>query len=41
MLIDGKNIRVVDQKTGELLRELTLDTNKDYQPPKEGNAPKP
>jgi len=34
MLIDGKDIRVVDQKTGELLRELTLDTNKDYQPQK-------
>jgi transposase InsO family protein len=34
MLIDGKEIRVVDQKTGELLRELTLDTTKDYQPQK-------
>lgn len=32
MLIDGLNIRVVDQKTGELIRELTLDTTKDYQP---------
>jgi transposase InsO family protein len=34
MLIDGKNIRVVDKKTGELLRELTLDTTRDYQPQK-------
>lgn len=34
MLIDGIEIRVVDQQTGELLRELTLDTTKDYQPQK-------
>lgn len=32
MLIDGIEIRVVDQQTGELLRELTLDTSRDYQP---------
>jgi hypothetical protein len=31
MLIDGLEIRVVDQKTGELIRELTLDPAKDYQ----------
>jgi len=29
--IDGKDIRVVDKQTGELLRELTLDTTRDYQ----------
>lgn len=34
MLIDGLEIRVVDQQTGELLRELTLDTSRDYQPQK-------
>lgn len=31
MLIDGLEIRIVNQKTGELIRELTLDTTKDYQ----------
>ena len=31
-LIADQYIRVVDQETGELLRELTLDPNKDYQP---------
>lgn len=31
MLIDGLEIRIVDKKTGELLRELTLDTSRDYQ----------
>ncbi|MEG0298711.1 MAG: hypothetical protein RR609_03900 [Aurantimicrobium sp.] len=34
MLIDGLEIRVVDQQTGELLRELILDTSRDYQPQK-------
>lgn len=34
MLVDGLEIRVVDQQTGELLRELTLDKSKDYQPQK-------
>lgn len=31
MLIDGLEIRVVDQKTGELMRELVLDPSRDYQ----------
>lgn len=31
MLIDGLEIRVVEPKTGELLRELTLDPTRDYQ----------
>jgi transposase InsO family protein len=34
MLVDGLEIRIVDQQTGELLRELTLDISKDYQPQK-------
>jgi hypothetical protein len=32
MLIDDLNVRVVNAITGELLRELTIDTNRDYQP---------
>ena len=32
LLIDGLEIRIVDPKTGELLRELTLNTSRDYQP---------
>jgi len=31
MLIQGLDIRVVNAATGEILRELTLDTSKDYQ----------
>jgi len=31
MLIDGLEIRVVEQRTGELIRELTLDPSRDYQ----------
>lgn len=34
LLVDGLEIRVVDKKTGELIRELTLDTSRDYQPQK-------
>ncbi len=41
MLIDGTNIRIIDQQTGELLRELTLDTTRDYQPQKRKNPPNP
>jgi hypothetical protein len=32
MLIDDLDVRVVNAITGELLRELTIDTNRDYQP---------
>ncbi len=32
MLIDDLEIRIVDRRTGELLRELTLDPDRDYQP---------
>jgi hypothetical protein len=31
MLVEGLHIRVVDQETGELLRNLTLDATRDYQ----------
>ena len=32
LLIDGDHVRVVHAATGELLRDLTIDTNRDYQP---------
>ncbi len=32
MLIHDLDIRVIDRTTGELLRALTLDTTRDYQP---------
>jgi hypothetical protein len=32
MLIDNLNIRVIATDTGELLRALTLDPNRGYQP---------
>ena len=32
MLVQDLNIRVVHAATGELLRELTLDPTRDYQP---------
>jgi transposase InsO family protein/transposase-like protein len=32
LLIADQNIRVIDQQTGELLRQLTLDPTRDYQP---------
>jgi len=34
LLIQDLDVRVVNAITGELLRELTIDTNKDYQPRK-------
>ena len=33
MLIQDLNVRVVNAITGQLLRELTINTTKDYQPP--------
>jgi hypothetical protein len=33
-LIADRYIRIIDAETGELLRELTLDPNRDYQPQK-------
>ncbi len=32
LLIDNLNIRIIATQTGELLRQLTLDTSRDYQP---------
>jgi transposase InsO family protein len=40
MLIDGLHIRVTDATTGTLLRELTLDPTRDYQPQKR-DSPNP
>lgn len=34
LLIQDLEVRIVNAITGELLRELTIDTNKDYQPQK-------
>ena len=32
LLIADQNIRIIDQQTGQLIRELTLNPNHDYQP---------
>jgi hypothetical protein len=32
VLVVDRRIRVLDQTTGQLLRELTLDPTRDYQP---------
>ncbi|MFC0682941.1 IS481 family transposase [Lysobacter korlensis] len=39
LLIEDLNIRVVNAATGELLRELELDPNRDYQPQKTKKLP--
>jgi hypothetical protein len=41
MLVRDLHIRVVNAATGELLRELTLDPARDYQPTGEAPGPKP
>jgi transposase InsO family protein len=42
MLIDDLEIRVIDKRTGELIRELTLDPDRDYQPTgRSGNQKRP
>jgi hypothetical protein len=38
VLIHNLNIRIINPATGELLRELTLDPTRDYQPQKPQNA---
>ena len=38
LLVHDLDIRVVNAITGELLQELTLEPNRDYQP--RGNTPK-
>lgn len=32
LLVDGLHVRVIDAAVGELLRDLTIDTTRDYQP---------
>jgi hypothetical protein len=32
LLVADRDIHVIDHQTGELLRQLTLDPNRDYQP---------
>lgn len=32
LLIADQDIRIIDQQTGQLLRKLTLDPTRDYQP---------
>jgi transposase InsO family protein len=44
VLIDDLHVRIIDAATGELLRDLTIDTTRDYQPtgkPKGPTRPKP
>jgi hypothetical protein len=38
LLIHDREIRIFNTRTGELLRELTLDPGVDYQPQKPQNA---
>jgi len=38
ILVHNQDIRVINPATGELLRELTLDPTRDYQPQKLQNA---
>jgi transposase InsO family protein len=39
LLVQDHDVRIVDAATGELLRELTIDPNRDYQPT--GRPPRP
>ncbi len=41
MLIQDLHIRVINAATGELIRELTLDPARDYQPTGTPRGPKP
>lgn len=41
LLIHDLDIRVINATTGELLRDLKLDPNRDYQPQKKTETPKP
>jgi hypothetical protein len=41
LLIQDLHIRVINATTGELLRELTLDPTRDYQPTGQPPRPKP
>jgi transposase InsO family protein len=41
MLVDDRHVRVIDATTGELIRDLTLDTTRDYQPLGRRPGPQP
>ena len=41
LLIDDLDIRIIDAATGELLRDLTLDPARDYQPTGRPPGPPP
>jgi hypothetical protein len=41
LLVQDRHIRVIDSATGELLRELTLDPTRDYQPTGKPPGPAP
>ena len=41
LLIDGNHVRVADATTGELLRDLTINTSRDYQPTGRPPGPPP
>jgi hypothetical protein len=41
ILAHNLDIKIINAATGELLRELVLDTNKDYQPQKPKQTPEP
>jgi hypothetical protein len=41
LLVQDQDIRIVDTTTGELLRHLTLDPTRDYQPTGQPKGPKP
>ncbi len=41
VLVHDLDVRVVDEATGELIRSLTVDPTKDYQPTGEPPGPKP
>jgi len=40
-LVDGHHVRIINAATGELLRELTIDPTRDYQPLGRRPGPKP
>jgi hypothetical protein len=41
MLVQDLNVRIINTATGELLRQLTLDPSRDYQPAGRPPGPTP
>ena len=41
LLVDDLHVRVITAATGELLRELTIDPTRDYQPQNKNKPPNP